>query len=109
MKKEIIANNPRDEFLSAPHSFSASQIIEILDVESEVGLSKEEALATLEDFVDRSLMNSSSQLRILHGKGNGILRLAVRQKLREYGRSLSNIHHPPPEAGGDGVTLVDLN
>ncbi len=72
------------------------------------GLSKEEALEQVEDFVDKALMNSSSNLRILHGKGNGILRNAVKQKLREYGKAVGAVRHPEPEQGGDGVTLVDL-
>ncbi len=73
------------------------------------GLTKEEALSTLEEFVDKSLLTSSHQLRIVHGKGTGALKLAVKNKLREYGGALKNIHHPPPEAGGDGVTLVELS
>ncbi len=72
------------------------------------GLSREEALAQLEKFVDDALLSNANTLRILHGKGDGVLRKAVKQKLREYGGNLSNIHHPEKEQGGDGVTIVDL-
>lgn len=72
------------------------------------GLSREEALTQLEKFVDNALLSNASTLRILHGKGDGVLRKAVRQKLREYGGNVSNVYHPPQEQGGDGVTLVDL-
>lgn len=72
------------------------------------GMSKEEALRVLEKFVDNALLSNASSLRILHGKGDGILRKMVRQKLREYGGNITNIYHPQQEHGGDGVTIVDL-
>jgi DNA mismatch repair protein MutS2 len=72
------------------------------------GMSKEEALQVLEKFVDSALLANASSLRILHGKGNGILRNVVRQKLREYGGNIGNVYHPEQDSGGDGVTIVDL-
>ena len=72
------------------------------------GLSREEALAQLEKFVDNALLSNASSLRILHGKGDGILRKAVRQKLREYGGNVTSVYHPAQELGGDGVTIVEL-
>ncbi len=74
----------------------------------EVSMSKEEAMQVLERFVDNALLSSASSLRILHGKGDGILRKVVRQKLREYGGNISNIYHPEQDGGGDGVTIVEL-
>jgi len=72
------------------------------------GMSKEEAMRVLEKFVDNALISDASNLRILHGKGDGILRKVVRQKLREYGGTVSRMWHPEPNDGGDGVTLVEL-
>jgi DNA mismatch repair protein MutS2 len=72
------------------------------------GLSREEALLQLEKFVDNALLSNASNLRILHGKGDGILRRAVKDKLREYGHNVAQVYHPAPNDGGDGVTLVDL-
>ena len=72
------------------------------------GLSKEEALNTLEKFVDNALLSDAAVLRILHGKGVGILRKVVRQKLREYGGNIGRVYHPEQDSGGDGVTIVEL-
>ena len=72
------------------------------------GMAKDEAMRILEKFVDNALLSNASSLRILHGKGDGILRKVVRQKLREYSGSVSNIYHPQQDDGGDGVTIVDL-
>lgn len=71
------------------------------------GMRYEEVLATTEAFVDRALMANANQLRIVHGKGTGTLRRAVRQKLAEYNHKFT-LSTPPREAGGDGVTIVEL-
>lgn len=71
------------------------------------GMRYEEVLATMEAFVDNALIANASQLRIVHGKGTGTLKRAVRQKLSEYNHSFT-LTTPPREAGGDGVTIVDL-
>ena len=71
------------------------------------GLRMEEAVKMVEDFVDKALVSNSPNLRIIHGKGNGILRKAVRKKLKEYNVEME-ISHPHPDDGGDGVTIVDI-
>lgn len=72
------------------------------------GMSKEEALRVLERFVDNALLSNAMSLRILHGKGDGILRKTVKQKLREYGGTIGRMYHPEADSGGDGVTVVEL-
>lgn len=72
------------------------------------GVRYEEALKMVEDFMDQALITSSNHLQIVHGKGNGTLRNAVRSKLREYQNVQMEIRHPEPESGGDGVTLIEF-
>ncbi len=71
------------------------------------GMRFEEVLNTTQAFVDQALMSNASQLRIVHGKGSGALKRAVRQKLKEYNHAFS-LSTPPREQGGEGVTIVDL-
>ncbi|MEL7022047.1 MAG: Smr/MutS family protein, partial [Bacteroidota bacterium] len=71
------------------------------------GMRMEEAIQVVEDFVDQALMASATSLRIVHGKGNGVLRKVVKKKLREY-NAVTKVYHPEAQAGGDGVTLVDM-
>lgn len=71
------------------------------------GLTPDEALRRVEEFMDRALMNASSELRIVHGRGTGALRNLVRNKVREY-REVKQAYHPASEEGGDGVTVVEL-
>ncbi|MBL7818506.1 MAG: endonuclease MutS2 [Saprospiraceae bacterium] len=71
------------------------------------GLSMVEADRILEAFLDNAVVSSANTLSIVHGKGNGVLRKLVRQKLKEY-KSVKRAFHPENAEGGDGVTIVEL-
>jgi len=69
------------------------------------GYRRSEALLLLEEFLDNSLITNASLLEIIHGTGNGVLRKAVRQKVREY-KDVKEVSSPPDDQGGEGVTLI---
>jgi DNA mismatch repair protein MutS2 len=71
------------------------------------GLTKEEANLRFEQFMDQSLMQNVQELHIVHGKGTGVLRQLVRDKLKEY-RDVKTVRHPAPELGGDGVSIIEF-
>src|SRR5439155_24122203 len=65
----------------------------------------EDALEELETYLNDAVMSGVSSVRILHGKGTGALRAAVRQHLARH--PLVQSSEPPPQrGGGDGVTIV---
>lgn len=67
----------------------------------------EEAIAAVQELVDNAIMFHVSDLRILHGRGNGVLRQVVRDYLRTV-REIKNIQNEHIEHGGDGITVVKL-
>ncbi len=81
-----------------------SQFVSKLDVR---GMRRDDALITLERYMDNALVSGVSKLEIIHGKGDGILRQAVHQKLREYS-DIKEFYHPEPQQGGDGATWVTM-
>lgn len=104
------------EHASAPLEIKSSKSVQMDTVDTAAGFQSkidirgmrmEEALKVVEDFIDQALMAGVANLRIIHGKGNGVLRKAVKTKLREYDVEIST-RHPEPEQGGDGVTLVEI-
>lgn len=102
---------PATEPTRMSYSGSTSEIQRSADFDGKVdlrGMTKEEAMRVLEKFVDNALLSNASSLRVLHGKGDGVLRRVVRQKLKEYGHNIANIYHPEQDQGGDGVTIIDL-
>lgn len=71
------------------------------------GMRGDEALQAVQRFIDDAILMSVSHVRILHGKGNGILRQLVRQ----YLASEPNVLHFADEHvqfGGSGITVADL-
>lgn len=71
------------------------------------GMRGEEALQEVARFLDDAVMCEASQIRILHGKGNGILRQMIRQYLK--GQScVADAHDENVQFGGAGITVVDL-
>jgi DNA mismatch repair protein MutS2 len=71
------------------------------------GMSADEALLLVEQRLDEAFRVGLAEVRIVHGKGTGTLRRAVREMLSHH--SLVRSHaSPPPREGGDGVTVVEL-
>ena len=71
------------------------------------GYTMKDAVDHVQEYVDNALMSNLTTLRIIHGKGTGVLRKAIHAKLREY-KDIKEFWHPSPETGGDGVTIVDF-
>lgn len=71
------------------------------------GFRAEEAIAKMDNVIDQALLVGQNELRIVHGKGNGVLRKVVREHLRRYAEveSMADEH---ADRGGDGVTIVTL-
>jgi DNA mismatch repair protein MutS2 len=67
----------------------------------------EEAISNIQAFIDEAIMFESGQLRILHGKGHGILKQSIREYLRAEPmvRSFKDEH---VDFGGAGITVVNL-
>ncbi|MFD2164337.1 endonuclease MutS2 [Paradesertivirga mongoliensis] len=71
------------------------------------GLRGEEALFEIEKYLDRALMMGFSNLKIIHGKGDGILRKLIRDYLRKYSQ-VNRVEDEHADRGGDGITYVYL-
>ena len=67
----------------------------------------EEAIAELHQFLDTALLLSEKEVRILHGKGYGILMQIIRDELRAS-RDVRTFHPEKLELGGEGITVVEL-
>ncbi|MCS7218612.1 MAG: endonuclease MutS2 [Thermus sp.] len=71
------------------------------------GLTVEEALLEVDDALEEAKALGLSTLRLLHGKGTGALRQAIREFLRRDKR-VEGFADAPPHEGGHGVTVVAL-
>ncbi len=72
------------------------------------GFRADEAIAATQDLVDEALMLGIGQVRILHGKGNGILRQLIREYLATH-PGVKTFADEHIEFGGAGITVVKLD
>ena len=72
------------------------------------GVRGEEAILKVQELLDNALMVQHRNLRILHGKGNGILRELVRNYLASTG-IVKTFRDEHVEMGGSGITVVELD
>jgi len=71
------------------------------------GMRGEEALYEIEKYLDKAIMMGFPNLKIIHGKGDGILRKLIRDYLRKY-QEVSRMEDEHADRGGDGITYVHL-
>lgn len=71
------------------------------------GMRGDEALQTITHYIDDAVLVGSSQVRILHGTGNGILRSLIRQYLGTVPQ-VRSAHDEHVQFGGAGITVVEF-
>ena len=71
------------------------------------GMRAGDAQVNLDEFLDRAIRDGVSKLRVIHGRGSGVLRNVVRDHLR-YHRAVSDFGPEPRERGGNGATWVQM-
>jgi DNA mismatch repair protein MutS2 len=89
---------------TGPAGVGTASFDEELDVR---GARVEEALEAVRGFIAEAQALKVGSVRILHGKGTGALRDAIRQELRGT-RAVKGFADAVPYEGGHGVTVVEL-
>ncbi len=69
------------------------------------GMRAEDAIEQLEKFIDDAMLAGLPAVRIVHGKGEGILRKAAETYLRRN-RGVATFREGDPAEGGAGVTIA---
>ncbi|MBR6547994.1 MAG: endonuclease MutS2 [Clostridia bacterium] len=71
------------------------------------GKAADEGLVEVDQFIDQAVLTGIETVTIIHGKGTGVLRQAVRQHLKTH-RSVASFRRGQYGEGEDGVTVVTL-
>ncbi|HXG36635.1 MAG TPA: endonuclease MutS2 [Dehalococcoidia bacterium] len=87
--------------LAAPLATAAKEEVHLR------GLTVDEALAILDQKLDEAARQGAGTLRVVHGKGTGTLRQAVRAMLAKH-PLVESYATAAPREGGEGVTVVEL-
>jgi len=71
------------------------------------GKRSEEIYNLIDSFMSDAVMLDQSEVRVLHGKGSGVLRDIIRQQLKEY-PFVAHFEDDHVERGGAGITVISL-
>lgn len=71
------------------------------------GNTVEDAINKLDKYLDQALLIGVPKVYIIHGKGYGILRKAVREYLKGF-THLLNFENEAENRGGDGITVISF-
>jgi len=94
----------------ATQEFSATtaafRMVEELKTELDIrGMRADEAVELLDKVLERALVAGHPSIRVIHGRGGGILRRLVREHVRRQS-FVSGFQNEELDRGGDGVTIV---
>jgi DNA mismatch repair protein MutS2 len=99
-KKAVQSNSYTGSMSVAIYSFSAE-----LDLR---GMRGDNALHEVEKYLDKSIMLGFPFIKLIHGKGDGILRKLIREYLKKYSQ-VNRVEDEHADRGGDGITYVYFN
>ena len=71
------------------------------------GKRADEAIMIINGFIDNAILFGTPSVRIIHGKGDGILRELLRNELRSY-NEVSSFGDEHADRGGAGITVVQF-
>jgi DNA mismatch repair protein MutS2 len=72
------------------------------------GMRGDNALHEVEKYLDKSIMLGFPFIKLIHGKGDGILRKLIREYLKKYSQ-VNRVEDEHADRGGDGITYVYFN
>ena len=88
----------------AQHTLRTAAVPSQIDLR---GMMTDEAISVLERFLDTAMMGKLETVTIIHGKGTGAVRKAVRTYLKRS-RYIKSVRPGREGGGGDGVTVAEL-
>ncbi|MFA6277946.1 MAG: Smr/MutS family protein, partial [Pedobacter sp.] len=92
------------------NSFSGRMSEAIINFRPELdlrGMRSENAVQEVENYLDKAIMLGFPSIKLIHGKGDGILRKLIREHLKKY-KEVTHLEDEHADRGGDGITYVYL-
>ncbi len=107
-KLEVVKTQKAKVIKQVVTSFDVNSRMQHFETELNlIGTRGEEAMKKLQEYMDDAYLLGFKQVRIVHGKGYGILRKLVRDYLKNN-KHVEFVTDEHIELGGDGVSIVTL-
>ena len=101
-------DNPYNEKKARPAHSGREMKLSAMPTEVDLrGMDSIEAISVLERYLDEAMRSNLKQVRIVHGKGTGVLRAAVQQSLRRN-KYVKKFRLGVYGEGEDGVTIAEF-
>ena len=71
------------------------------------GMRADEAIGKVEVFIDEALLLGVDEVKIIHGKGHGVLREIVRNCTKDH-PNIASVSDEHADRGGDGISIIKL-
>lgn len=108
--RPIKKQNAQKPKMPRPSAGGATRELKLNAAASEVdvrGMCAEEAIIEVDQFLSSAMMSSLPSVRIIHGKGTGVLRNAIQQHLKRNKR-IKTVRNGVYGEGENGVTVVEF-
>jgi DNA mismatch repair protein MutS2 len=92
---------PKGQYLSQ------GEVQEVPSQLNVIGLTVEDAIPKVDQFIDQALLHGLEKIHIVHGIGSGKLRNAIGKYLQGH-RGVKHFAPGDRMRGGDGITIVEL-
>ncbi len=70
-----------------------------------LGMRADEALGKIESFIDEAILLGTDEVKIVHGKGHGVLREIVRNYTKDH-PGIESVSDEHADRGGDGISII---
>jgi DNA mismatch repair protein MutS2 len=89
--------------VTTPEAVSSGPVSEV----NVIGQRLDEAVASVEQALDRALLAGAARLRVIHGHGTGRLRQGIREHFRTH-PAVGSVRAAEAREGGNGATVLEL-
>ena len=104
IKSENKRNIPKTRNITGLTSRAERSVPGEIDIR---GMASDEAIIELDKYIDNAVLSGITDIRIIHGKGTGVLRKAVQAHLKHH-RSIKSYRLGVFGEGESGVTIAEV-
>jgi DNA mismatch repair protein MutS2 len=100
---ELTLNTPAPAKVIKKINLKTPEVENVFDIR---GLMQHEAKTQIEQYIDQALYNNIDEIKLIHGKGSGVLRNLVLRMIKEYKVNIAEWRYEEEKSGGDGATII---
>lgn len=106
-ESEAAGNKERKKQRAGRMNFSNSKAMTIRTELNIIGRNLDDAIYEMNKYLDDAFLAGLKQVRIVHGRGEGILRSGLREELKKN-KHVRSFKSAPYDEGGEGATIVQF-